>query len=153
MNIAQRYLKYYQSDYFKADYAFLLLDDTDYCYDRIKKVADSYDKRLTDLQIKLIFEELVRNTDLYISDYCSYYVGDDCIDSISFGEREEQLEGMINHRTGLPYTDSYLRRIFDKEGFTVFVSHYGTYAYYDMSSQGLRITLNGDQINGILSKI
>lgn len=153
MNIAQRCLEHYQSDDFKADYAFMLLDDTERCYSRIQRVAESYDIRLTDLQIKLIFEHLRNNTEEYISDFCSYYVGYDCIDSVSFGEQEVQLEGINNHRTGMPYTNRYLRYIFTREGFTINIGHFHTCAYYDMSSQGLRITLNGDQINEILSKI
>ncbi len=57
-------------------------------------------------------------------------MGHYCIDSVEFGEQEEQLE-FENNKTGKPYTKAYLRKIFDGAGF--YVSKCGQYAYYAVS--------------------
>lgn len=151
MNIAQTYLSLYESDNFKQNYTQYLLEDSHHCIDRIltlfnvqnyevEKALKNY-RRITREEAQTIFEYIRENQETFESNFNSYYVGPTSIDSISYGEQEEQLEGIYNRRTGKPYTMPYLKKVFDQEGYYV---NDNNYAYYDLSMAGTHIDILND---------
>jgi len=149
MNIAQRSKEYYEHEDFKDNYAMYLFEDSHAIKDNIKQALGTYEfekyygfeipynQRNNDYFIDLIYDYILENWEDFLKDFRSYWVGSTSIASISFGEQEEQLTGIYNHRTGKDYTLPYLKRVYDQEGF--YVS--GNYAYYDLSDSGLHIDL------------
>jgi len=152
MNIAQVIQGYYEHDDFKGNYIFAMMEniDTEQAVKRIIEIVSmeyytfnpSTALILTELQALGILEYIVENIDLFIQDFTSYYVGSSSIDSISYGEQEEQLSGLYNSRTRQPYGLKYLKNIFEQEGYWVS----GEYAYYDLSSSGIYIELFNNDI-------
>ncbi len=151
MNIAEIIKNYYEHEDFKGNYIEFLFEDHDAIIERIEKIvkheyyfAEKYgnNMQLSNDQLEVIYQYILDNLEDFISDFRSYYVGCTSLDSISYGEQEEQLTGLTNHKTGKLYTISYLRKIFDKEGYCV----NGDYAYYDMSGEGLHVDLLNSDI-------
>jgi len=153
MNVAQSIQNYYEHEDFKGNYIFALMEniDTEQAVNRIIEIIsmEYYTYRptntaliLTNEQALEVLEYVIDNIDLFIRDMNNYYVGSSSIDSISFGEQEEQLEGLWNSRTRQPYSLKYLKHIFDQEGY--YIS--GEYAYYDLSSSGVYIELFNAEI-------
>lgn len=136
-NIARVIIEYYDSDDFKSDYVQVLCDNMeesrDECIGRICRYF-SVDKKMAEE----IYAEIYENIEQYIDTYRNYYVGPDCLESVSFGEQEEQIFRLVNHATGKPYNKKYIRDIFEREGFTVV----NECAYYYLCSDGIYIDLS-----------
>ena len=86
---------------------------------------------------KKIYDFIYENFEEFTTDFNGCYVGATSLDSISFGEQENQLEGIYNHKTGKDYTIPYLKKIYDESGFYISDSNY---AYYNTDA-GLHIDL------------
>lgn len=151
MNIAQSIKSRYESEDFKSNYAINLLEDKSAVEFRIKQIVQheynferryGYNMILTDEQCEKVYNYILENIEEFTSDFNSYYVGDTSIDSVSFGEQCEQLEGLINHKTNKPYKTSYLKEVFENEDFYVSKG----YAYYDLSDSGVHIDLLNSEI-------
>jgi hypothetical protein len=147
MNLAKSIIAYYESDDFKENYAFLLIEDVSYVYQNVKRLLTDnkweIEERLgislpycTPEQCQKVTDYILDNSEDFTTTFNGYWVGHFCLNSVEFGEQEEQLE-FTNYKTGKPYTKGYLRRIFDKEGFHVS----GDYAYYVVSG-GLMLDIS-----------
>ena len=152
MTIAESIKSYYESEDFKSDYAINLMEDRSNAIDRIQSIAKNeyyfekfYGKNieLNKIQCEQIIEFIENNYSDFETDFHNYYVGSTCIDSVSFGEQCEQLEGLHNCKTGKNYTLPYLKKCFDEAGFVV---NDDNYAYYDMSGSGIMIDLIQSEI-------
>lgn len=167
MNIAKRFIEYYSSEDFINNYAEYLLEDTQSAIDRIMTAVNggSYDLikyyasnlcdhawhmklKIDRLQAEEILEHIIDNIEDY-TEQSSVYVGDCCIDYIHLGEQEEQLSDLYNHKTGKNYNINYLKRIFEKEGYSVS----SNYAYYDLSYEGVGIFLVNNPKIPLLEKL
>lgn len=163
MNIAQSIINYYDSKDFKDNYSYILCElFNDSEQDVINRIIDLFNvsnyetekylsnhKIITRDQAKLIYDFISENIELFIKSFNSYYAGYTSLDSISFGEQEEQLTSIYNRKTGKEYNINYLKKIFDKESF--YIS--GDYAYYDLSSSGIHIELINEELNKFLLTI
>jgi len=152
MNIAQRIKEHYNSDDFKNMYSEVLFESFNYnendIVERIESLfnTSNYEtqkylknhKTLTKKQSKLVYDFIVENFEEFTSDFKNYYVGYTSLDSVNFGEQEEQLDGIFNYKTGKNYSINYLKKVFESECFYVNESDY---AYYDLSDEGLHIDL------------
>ena len=154
MNIAQRIKSYYESKDFKNNYSINLLEDIHAVKNNIKKVLQDYkfDKfygfelsygQITDDLIQKVYDHILDNIDDFTRDFNGYWVGSTSLDSVSFGEQEEEIQSLINHKTGEPYGKQYLKIVFEDEDF--YISDNG-YAYYDMSSEGVHVDLLAQEI-------
>ncbi len=162
MNIAQATKNYYESDDFKGNYWDCLLQDQSQCMEALKKIIDYiiWDNNSFNIEGKQppklrsihnweqadlhrILDYITENFEDFVDDFYNYYVGHNCIDSVSFGEQEEQLEELMNHKTGKDYGMRYLREVFDREGYYV---NDDNYAYYDMSGSGIIIEFKKELI-------
>lgn len=155
MNIAKRIVAYYSTEDFKDNYIQCLYeqynDNKDTIVDNILRLFNvsnyetetelSNHKVLSREQAIQVYDFIGENLEQYTKDYTNYYVGYTSLASIAFGEQEEQLEGLINHKTGEEYNKQYLRTVFDKECFYVSDDNY---AYYNLSDDGLHIDLLND---------
>ncbi len=151
MNIAQRLIERYDSKDFKKNYSQLLYESfANNEGDKINRIIDLFNvsnyetqKSLDNWfnidreQAKKIFDFITENFEDFTTNFNGYYVGYTSLESISFGEQEEQIEGLYNHKTKKPYNLSYLKKIFDKEGYYV---NNQNYAYYNLD-KGLHIDL------------
>ena len=148
MNIAERYLDYYESENFEAEYAYFLCDEAAWGAERLQAVWNSggwaYFWERPPLGLSFMDSataeavwEYLWDTTPEVRRFRHYWVGNYALGSISFGEQEVQLEGIYNYRTGREYSARYLCQVFQDEGF--FVSDCGRYAYLDLSSEGVYI--------------
>ena len=165
MNIAERIKWYYDTYDFKENYASCLFEsyhnDKDIIIQRIYDLfnGDNYEteKYLINYfaidkdQALKIYDFISENFEAFTKDMVNYYVGYCALDSISFGEQEEQMSGIYNHKTGKNYTLKYCQLVFNAAGFYI----RGEYAYYDLSSDGLQINLlkGSDLLNQFLLTI
>lgn len=139
-------MDYYSSEDFKNEYKFVMMeqymDSPSEIVEKIVRVMkDEFDTDCDNKKATLIYDVILNNPDPYVGDMRNYWVGRRCLESVSFGEQEEQLDGF-----GMNL--QYVKRIFKKEGF--YVNKNG-YAYYDMSGEGLKIDLKmSDEIKLIL---
>ena len=149
MNIAERYLEYYESEDFEGQYAYFLSDEAAYGAESLqsawnfKQVWAYFWERpplglsfMNSRTAEAVWEALYFDSAQYRR-FNGYWVGPYCLGSISFGEQEVQLEGITNHRTGREYSARYLCQVFQDEGFCV--SDCGRYAYLDLTSEGVYI--------------
>ena len=150
-NIAQRIKEGYESDDFKSDYLYQLIESYDNNkHEIISRIFDLFNiqnyetekylvnfKPITIQQAEQIYHFIDANFDDFVSDFHNHYVGYTSLESVSFWEQCEQLEGLHNHKTKKDYSLKYLKHIFNKEGF--YVSR--GYAYYDISSEGMHVDL------------
>ena len=149
MNIAERYLDYYQSEDFEGQYAYFLSDEAAYGAESLQSAwnfklvwAHFWERPPFGLSFmnsrtaEAVWEYLWDTAPEYRR-FSGYWVGSYCLGSISFGEQEIQLEGITNHRTGREYSARYLCQVFQDEGFCV--SDCGSFAYLDLSSEGVYI--------------
>jgi len=132
MNNAERTLEYYESKDFEGMHYNRLfeffLEDKSNILDRIKNIVDlELDIELNSNQTKEIYNYVENNFEEHITRFCSYYVGDNSLESVSFGEQEEQIEPSE-------------AEIYSTAGF--YVNEENTSAYCDMSSEGIHIQLN-----------
>ena len=137
VNIAKRIVEHYDSEEFRANFYQLLCDNMEQSRTGcIAQIMRYFSVRGT--EANEIYSEIYNNIEQYIDTYRNYYVGSDCLESVSFGEQEEQIFDLVNHTTGKPYSKKYVRDVFEKEGFTVG----NEYAYYDLSGEGLYVDLS-----------
>jgi hypothetical protein len=123
-------LNYYESDDFKNNYAESLLEDRHAVVSNIKRVADiCFDIKLNNQYAEQIYEHLLEIP--YNDKYSSYYVGENCLDSVQFGEQEEEFEFDF-----LP-----VKNIIDRE----FVFNHGYY-HRDLGGAGLGYRLTEEII-------
>lgn len=141
MNIAERIKAYYETEDFREIYCSMLMEDTESCQDNIKKFLEENGETPSKDRVWEVYRFILNNLDQFIDTFTNYYVGDNCVDSISFGEQEEQLS-IYNTVTKKDYTLPYLRKVFDREGFYV----RRNYAYYDMSGSGIMIKFDYEKI-------
>jgi len=135
-NIAKRIIDNYESDYFQEQYKQLLFEE--FCQNKdeiidkiIHIVLNEQNIKCSKLLASSIYDEILSEFNEYIDTFQNYYVGYCCLGAVSFGEQEEQLDGIgMNLK--------YLRHIFNKEGFYVSKNNY---AYYDISGSGLMVKL------------
>ena len=145
-NVAQRCLDYYSSKDFESNYAQVLFEDfstnENEIIERIVKICLDNDHYCNRQKAKQIYDHISDNFESFVGDMCNYWVGYNCLESVSFGEQEEQLSGYDMNM-------SYLKRVFNREGFIV----KGEYAYHDMVGEGLKIDLKfTDEILAILNE-
>lgn len=160
MNIAKRVKEYYNHEDFKGNYADILAEqfqnNETIIIKRIIEIGKyncHFDKKygdnfiMTFEQAKQIYDYILDNFEDFIENFSSYYVGDNSLESVAFGEQETQLEGLFNNLTGKNYTIKYLKRIFDEEGFYISNSDWNkNYAYYDLSDTGIHIDILSQDI-------
>jgi hypothetical protein len=161
MNIAKRCLSHYESKDFKNNYLEVLSetyhDNENEIIKRIENLFNisnyetekylSNHRFISKQDAKKIYDVINDNFEDFVSKFSGYYVGYTSLESVFFGEQEEQLEGIYNHKTGSEYSLPYLKKIFDKEGFVINRNS----AYYVVSG-GLHVDLLGnvELINSIL---
>ena len=161
LNIAQRCKEYYENDDFINNYRQLLFEmynenEGDVINSIIEIIQHEYyfekrygfNKLITKEQAKVIYDYISNNFELFESTMSNYYVGHGCLESVDFGEQEEKLIGLYNHRTGKDYTMKYLRYIFNKEDYTI----NRDYAYYNLSGDGIQVNLLHGDLSDILNK-
>jgi hypothetical protein len=163
MNIADIVKDYYESDDFKGRYLEALyesfVDRENEIIDNILRLFNvsnyetekylSNHKQIDRKQAKLIYDFIYDDLESFVSGFRGHYVGYTSLDSVSFGEQEEQLEGLYNHKTDKEYNMSYLKKVFSKD---FYVSDNG-YAYYDLSDSGLHVELISNELNDFLKTI
>lgn len=149
-NIAERFKPRYESEDFKGDYSFCLLESfTSNENDVINRIQSGFEDYyfekkygfstyITRDEAKEIFDFILGNFDSFVDTFINYYVGSCSLESISFGEQEEQLTGIYNHNTGKDYSLPYLKKVFNRAGYHV---NKQNYAYYDLSNKGLQVNL------------
>jgi len=153
MNIAQKIKDHYESDVFKDNYAIMLFEDRSAVVERIHNIiANEYyfekkynfRKYLDNDQAEQIYDYMLYHLEEFTTDFNGFYVGHTSIDSVSFAEQEEQLEGLRNHATNKNYTLPYLKKIFEKEDFYI----HNNYAYMELQG-GMHV----DMLIGDLTKL
>lgn len=166
MNIANRIKEHYESDDFKSLYAdFLEQDFANNEADIINRIQDlfnitryetrnyfeSFTTYVDKPTAKKIYDFIAENLENHIRDFSNYYVGSTSLGSITFGEQEEQLDGLHNHKTGKPYDIKYLRKAFEAADF--YVDYERNYAYLDLTDTGLHIELCTPELNEYLQTL
>ena len=160
MNIAERIRGYYDHEDFKGNYGEMLVEqlktDEATIIERIIEIGKyschfnlKYGENfvMTPEQAKQIYDYILGNFEDFIKNFSSYYVGDNSLGGIAFGEQEEQLKELFNNLTGKNYTMKYLKRIFDEEGFYVSNSDWNkNCAYYDLSDTGIHVDMLSQEI-------
>jgi len=163
-NIAESCKAYYESKDFKSDYYACLAEQfSNEEHEIIRRIIDKFnvsnyetEKYLTNWfviskeQAKKIYDFINDNLESFTKDFSGYYVGYTSLDSVNFGEQEEQLTGLYNHTTGKSYSLPYMQKCFDKAGYYV----KGEYAYYNIEA-GLHVDLLGNiiELNEFLNTI
>lgn len=166
LNIAERIKEYYDHKDFKAEYFCSLAESfSNNKGDIINRIIDLFNvsnyetqKELSNWfvidwnQAKKIYQFIDENLESFTTDFNSYYVGYTSLESVSYGEQEEQLTGLHNYKTGKDYSLPYLKKVFEKAGYYINGSNY---AYYDLSSHGQHVDLlhNAKELNEFLLNI
>jgi len=150
MNIAESIKSHYETEDFKSNYSECLFQDNHAIKERIKNYcANSYEffkfygynHYFSTKAIDVIYDTILDNIEEFTKDFNGYYVGFTSLDSVSFGEQEEQLTGIYNHNTGKEYSLKYLKSIFEKEDYVI----NDNYAYYNLDG-GIHIDLLNSEI-------
>ena len=146
---AESILSYYESEDFEWGYVDALIDqaDDDYLQKRVIEICE-YEFGITIFaeQARKIVEYVYENIDEFVQRFRGYYVGRNCLDSISFGEQEEQLFDIYNPETGECYELHEIQPIYEEAGFYVQEG----YAYLDLSDEGMCIKITEKQVKQIL---
>ncbi|MHA1952457.1 MAG: hypothetical protein ACW96U_00735 [Candidatus Heimdallarchaeaceae archaeon] len=143
MNVAKRTLSYYESEDFEDMYSEVLYDIViDEDEKRWKKALDEIGINADSEFLEEIKEYVIDNMWEFTERASGYWMRSGEVARCCFGEQEEQLTGIYNHRTEKDYGIQYLRKIFKQEDF--FVKE--NYAYYDLSDEGIAVVLNRDKI-------
>lgn len=143
-------IAYYNSDDFADCYVQCLMEQADSSFipDTIKKICENeFDIALSTSESEKIFDYIYDNIEEFIEKFSNYYVGYCCVDSISFGEQEEDLTCIYNPETGENYELSEIEKIYDDAGFYV---NEGM-AYLDLSDEGLCVKITREQVLNILT--
>ena len=93
-----------------------------------------------------IFDYIYDNVEEFVSRFRNYFVGSNCINSVSFGEQEEQLFDIYNPETGQYYELHEIQPIYEEAGFYVQEG----YAYLDLSDEGVCVKITREQVLNIL---
>ena len=142
LNIAKRIVEHYDSEEFRANFYQLLCDNMEQSRTEcIAQIMRYFSVRGT--EANEIYSEIYYNIEQFVGTYRNYYTGSDCLESVSFGEQEEQIFDLVNHTIGKPYNKRYLRNVFEKEGFTIG----NEYAYYNLGGEGIYIDLSKYTMN------
>ncbi len=132
----ERALNYYESDDFKNNYAYCLFEDYNGVQYQIKQVCErEFSLKLTNDQTEQIFDFMLENLDEYTSEFNTYWVGSFSIDSVAFGEQEEQLP------------ENFLPVVSELKN--DFVLNRG-YLYHDLGGKGLHVSINKQIIETVL---
>lgn len=140
---------YYNSDDFADCYVQCLMEQADASFipDIIKSICEKeYEIILSTKEAEKIFDYIYDNIDEFIEKFSNYYVGYCCVDSVNFGEQEEDLTCIYNPETGENYELSELEKIYEDAGFYV---NEGM-AYLDLSDEGIMIKITKEQVQKIL---
>jgi subtilase family serine protease len=144
-------ISYYDSEDFRNNYAEFLLEDRQAVVDRIKDTVNSrghwemekfYNNPIhfiDDSVAEAIFDEILENVEEFTETYDSYYVGYTSIDSIAYGEQEEDLKEDVEK-----YGKEAVRKAYEDANF--YVNDICTYAYLDMTAAGVHIDLRGKKL-------
>lgn len=164
-NLVENLIDYYDSEDFKGNYWDCLLQDSHAVIDRIKAYFESYEfekkygftvsRHSPSLNkfAELIYEHVKCHIDLFVVDAYALSWQESYIDSVFFGEQEEQLSGFEEWETDR----EALIEAFEE---SYFIS--GEYAYFDLSFTGLAVDISlldfsdvatlANQLNLILAK-
>jgi len=163
MNISERTIKYYDSPDFKSNYMDCLyesyMNNEREVIGRIlnlfnvsnyetEKYLKNY-KVINREQAVKIYQFIADNFEIFCRSFNGWHVGYTSLESISYGEQEEQLSALYNHRTKKQYSLKYLKRIFNESCF--YVS--GDFAYYDLSSSGIHVDLINTELDIYLTTL
>jgi hypothetical protein len=146
MNIAQACLKRYESEDFVNEYKSQLLEafnnNEGDVVNRILELFNVFNcetekylthwSPITRSQAKSIYSFIEENFEDFVSEFRGCYVGYTSLESIEYGEQEEQL-------SSFDFGAKYLRQVFQKEGFCINSSN-KDYAYY-IKDGGLHVDL------------
>jgi len=139
--------EYYNSDDFKDNYGFILMEDLqNYAVDRLIENSKTWDicnnreHPLSEESANKIVDYINEQfDDTYVREYRNYYVGNDCIASVEYGEQEHELENKFDK---------------DKDNDCDFyIDDENRFAYYDMSSSGLYIIMTQEYAYEILDSL
>ena len=155
-SIAETCLNYYEHRDFIGNYAEFLMEDKHAVQNRIQEAVKDYDFEkiygttldLSNEDAEKVYEYILENIEEYTTTFNGYWVGSGSLDSISFGEQQEQLTGFTNEQ-GEEIKPADLVEEFEEAGFVV----NGDSAYYDMSSQGVHVDLLGGKKIPLLKKL
>ena len=146
---AESILSYYESKDFEWDYVDALIDqaDDDYLQKRVIEICeDEFGITIFAEQARKIVDYVYENIDEFVKRFSGYYVGRNCLDSISFGEQEVQIFDLFNLETGECYELHEIQPIYEEAGFYVQEG----YAYLDLSDEGMCIKITEKQVKQIL---
>lgn len=157
LSIAESFKSRYESEDFVQDYFAVLCESfSNDRGDMINRIIDLFNvsnyetkkelsnwKAIDREQAKKIYEFIDANLWEFTTKFSGYYVGYTSLDSVEFGEQEEQLTGLYNKHTGKEYDLNYLRRSFRKADYCINRSS-PNYAYYIVSG-GLHVDLLKDK--------
>ena len=147
---AESILSYYESEDFEWGYvdALIYQADDDYLQKRVIEICeDEFGITIFAEQARKIVEYVYENIDEFVQRFRGYYVGRNCLDSISFGEQEEQIFDILNPETGGIYELHEISPIYEEAGFYVNEG----YAYLDLSDEGLCVKITREQVLNILT--
>lgn len=153
MNIAETIIEGYNSKDFKDNYFFALGETfSDQKGDIINRIQDLFNISNYETQKELtnwkyldkaaagkVYEFINENLEDFCRNFNGFWVGPTSLESIEFGEQEEQLTGLYNYKSKKSYDLKYMQHVFDKAGYYV----KGEYAYYNLQA-GLHIDLLKD---------
>jgi hypothetical protein len=142
LTTAQRMVEYYSTNDFKGNYADCLKESFYYNRDVIINRIEEYFNlsnyetqkylknwfKIDSKQAQLIHDFIYENLEDFIDDFRGAYVGPTSLDSVSFGEQEEEI-------------NEDEKQQFEDAGFYV---NDRNYAYYDLSYDGLHVDLLND---------
>lgn len=162
-NLAQRFLDRYESEDFKNDYAQILFEEfLNNEHEIINRISDlfnisnyecqkffDYSGYVTKETCKKVYDFISENFERFTENFSGYYVGYTSLESIEFGEQEEQISEVYNHQTGKSYGLKYLQKLFSNNGYYV----KNDLCYYVVSG-GLHVDLCNcaEEINEILNQ-
>lgn len=146
---AESILSYYESKDFEWYYIEAMCSSA-YINNDVQEIIKICDREFgmtisTDEAVK-IFDYIYDNVEEFVSRFSNYYVGSNCVNSVSFGEQEEQLFDIYNPETGECYELHEIQPIYEEAGFYVKEG----YAYLDLSDKGVCIKITREQILNIL---
>jgi 6-pyruvoyl-tetrahydropterin synthase len=147
LNVAEGFKAYYESKDFAGNYADLLLEDRHACIQRIIDIIDREENvRITRNTAENIYEYILDNLEDFLDEFTNHWTGEYSVDSISYGEQEEQLTGIYELENvpqpiiaaAFESADYYVKNI--------------EYAYCDLSSKGLCIKLKMGKIRHLITE-
>ena len=146
---AESILSYYESKDFEWYYIEAMCSSA-YINNDVQEIIKICDREFgmtisTNEAVK-IFDYIYDNVEEFVSRFSNYYVGSNCVNSVSFGEQEEQLFDIYNPETGECYELHEIQPIYEEAGFYVQEG----YAYLDLSDEGMCIKITREQVLNIL---